>query len=90
VSIASWSLAPLHRVFTWLQCKDISIDNDLRGSGCGQYNNPVRVIAFNTTEGWSRDVTEDIAQEIRRRCDLRMTDPSPSLESFLARVIADR
>ena len=58
-----------------------TIISDLLG---GQYNNPVRVIAFNTTEGWSRDVTEDIAQEIRRRCDLRMTDPSPSLESFLA------
>ena len=56
----------------------------------GQYNNPVRVISFNTAEGWSRDVTEDIAHEIRRRCDLQRTDPSPSLESFLARVIADR
>ena len=56
----------------------------------GQYNNPVRIISFNTAEGWSRDVTEDIAHEIRRRCDLQRTDPSPSLESFLARVIADR
>ena len=42
----------------------------------GQYNNPVRVIGFNTAEGWSRDVSEDIAHEIRRRCDLRRTDPS--------------
>ena len=25
---------------------------------------PVRVIAFNTAEGWSRDVTEDVAREI--------------------------
>jgi hypothetical protein len=49
----------------------------------GQYNNPVRIISFNTNEGWSRDVTEDIAHEIRRRCDLQRTDPPPSLESFL-------
>jgi hypothetical protein len=49
-----------------------------------QYNNPVRVIGFNTAEGWSRDVSADVAHEIRRRCDLQMTDPSPSLESFLA------
>jgi hypothetical protein len=49
----------------------------------GQYNSPVRVIGFNTAEGWSRDVSEDIAHEIRRRCDLQRTDPSPSLESFL-------
>jgi hypothetical protein len=33
----------------------------------GQYENPVRIVAFNTTEGWSRDVTIDIADELRRR-----------------------
>ena len=27
----------------------------------GQYHKPVRVIAFNAVEGWSRDVSEDIA-----------------------------
>jgi hypothetical protein len=30
----------------------------------GVYSNPLRVIAFNTHEGWSRDVTEDIAHKI--------------------------
>jgi hypothetical protein len=49
----------------------------------GQYNNPVRVIGFNTAEGWSRDVSEDIAHEVRRRCDLQMTDPPVCLEGFL-------
>ena len=33
----------------------------------GQYENPVRIVAFNTAEGWSRDVTVDIADELRRR-----------------------
>ncbi len=33
----------------------------------GQYGNPVRIVAFNTAEGWSRDVTKDIADELRRR-----------------------
>jgi hypothetical protein len=32
----------------------------------GQYSNPIRVIAFNTAEGWSRDVSEDVAHELRR------------------------
>ena len=27
----------------------------------GQYSDPVRVVAFNTAEGWSRDVSEEIA-----------------------------
>ncbi len=33
----------------------------------GEYNSPVRIVAFNTAEGWSRDVTVDIADELRRR-----------------------
>jgi hypothetical protein len=33
----------------------------------GQYENPVRIVAFNTAEGWSRDMTFDIADELRRR-----------------------
>jgi hypothetical protein len=33
----------------------------------GQYNKPVRVVAFNTAEGWARDVSEDIAWEVLKR-----------------------
>jgi hypothetical protein len=32
-----------------------------------QYSHPVRIVAFNTADGWSRDVTVDIADELRRR-----------------------
>jgi hypothetical protein len=34
----------------------------------GQYSDPVRVVAFNTAEGWSRDVSDDVADELRERC----------------------
>jgi len=37
---------------------------DLMGD---QYKLSVRIVAFNTAEGWSRDVTMDIADELRRR-----------------------
>jgi hypothetical protein len=30
----------------------------------GQYSNALRVIAFTTVEGWSRDGSEDIADEV--------------------------
>jgi hypothetical protein len=33
----------------------------------GQFNSPVRVVAFNTAEGWSRDISEDVAWEVLRR-----------------------
>ena len=36
----------------------------------GHYNNPVRVVAFNTLEHWSDDVSVDIATEIQARCDM--------------------
>jgi hypothetical protein len=44
----------------------------------GQFSNPIRIIAFNTAERWAEDVSEDIAHEMRRRCDLQLRDvPSP-------------
>ena len=33
----------------------------------GKYIHPARIVAFNSAEGWSRDVTMDIADELRRR-----------------------
>lgn len=51
----------------------------------GQYNNPLRVVAFNTAEHWSQDVSEDIAQEIRRRCDLQFCDIPSFIQDFVER-----
>ena len=51
----------------------------------GQYNDPVRVVAFNTAEGWARDVTEDIAREIRGRVPDH--ELSPGLRDFIEREI---
>ena len=51
----------------------------------GQYSNPVCVISFNTTEGWSRDASDDIADALRRRCELEQREPPSSIEGFLER-----
>jgi hypothetical protein len=51
----------------------------------GQYNNPVRIIGFNTTEGWSQDVSEDIARELQQRCTDEMRELPTSLEDFVER-----
>jgi len=55
----------------------------------GQYSSPVRVVAFNTAEGWSRDVTEDIAAELAQACADRGEMP-PSIADFIADHIASR
>jgi hypothetical protein len=49
----------------------------------GQYSSPVRIVAFNTAEGWSRDVTEDIAAELAQACADR-DEISPSIADFIA------
>ena len=36
----------------------------------GEFNEPIRVVAFNTSEHWADDVSRQIAQEIQRRCDI--------------------
>src|SRR6476620_10124289 len=33
----------------------------------GQFNDPVRVVAFNTLERWADDVSKDVAQEVEAR-----------------------
>lgn len=40
---------------------------------------------FNTAEGWSRDVSEDMADEISKRCARDGFDVPPYLESFIDR-----
>jgi hypothetical protein len=48
----------------------------------GHYEDPVRVVAFNTVQGWSRDVTVEIADEVRRRF-IEQEDTPASLLRFL-------
>jgi len=43
-----------------------TILNDLYS---GQFNDPVRVIAFNLRDGWARDVSIELADELQQRAD---------------------
>jgi hypothetical protein len=51
----------------------------------GQYDGAVQVVSFNSAEGWSRDVSEDIAKELHRRCDLQLRDVPSSIQDFVER-----
>ena len=57
-----------------------TVINDLLG---GEYYNPVRVIGFNTAEGWSRDVSGDVACELRRRCALQLHELPQNILEFV-------
>jgi hypothetical protein len=57
----------------------------------GQYSNPVRVVAFNTSEHWAEDASEDVAREIMRRLDLAGGALPSSLVPFVdSHVSPDR
>jgi len=50
----------------------------------GQFNDPVRVVAFNTLEHWSEDVSKDIALEIQTRCDIEGVAVPEHIQDFVA------
>ena len=50
----------------WIEIAEDSADEDsiIEGILCGEFAHPLRVVAFNTAGGWSRDVSEDIALKV--------------------------
>ena len=49
----------------------------------GRFNDPVRVVAFNTLEHWSEDLSADIAREIQTRCDIAGEGLPDHLQEFV-------
>ena len=66
-------------------CDAADLETVIQDLLSGEYSNPIRVIAFNTAEGWSEDVSADVAHELRRRCDLQMRDIPAGLQDFTDR-----
>jgi hypothetical protein len=94
------SLAPTFDIDTYLVVDEIAhsrvyreteeIDADraavVLDIAAGQYSRPLRVVAFNTGEGWARDVSEEIAREM---IDAAVRSGRPltrSARSFIERV----
>ena len=67
----------------WAETDEEHTDRDtlLRHLMEGQYHDPVRIVSFNPSEGWSQDASEEIAAEIQR-CAERGEVPT-MLEAFL-------
>jgi hypothetical protein len=36
----------------------------------GRFDNPIGILAFNTLEHWTDDMSEEVAREIQCRCDI--------------------
>ena len=53
----------------------------------GQYSHPLRVVAFNTAEGWARDVTEDIARAVLDRAQKEDRPIGKGAKEFLEHAL---
>jgi hypothetical protein len=60
------------------------LETVIQGMLVGEYKKSVRVVAFNSAEGWSRDVSEDIAWEVLNRASSGGPSLPPSTHNFVA------
>jgi hypothetical protein len=76
---------PLGRA--WRETDEECADREtlIRDLLSGEYM-PVRIVVFNTAEGWSRDVTVEIADELHRRCAKYVEIPASVLD-FVETVV---
>jgi len=74
---------PLGRAYYETDPERADLETTITDLISGQFDNPVRVVALNTADGWAKDVSEDIASEIMRRVDLAGDELSPSLADFV-------
>jgi hypothetical protein len=51
----------------------------------GQFNCPIRVVAFNTLEHWTADVSREVAAEIQSQCDMDGLPVPEHLKDFVDR-----
>ncbi len=78
-------LGRLGGVWREADCEATDLETLIQDLLAGEYSDPIRVVAFNTAEGWSQDVSEDVVEELRRRCDLQLRDVPSVIESFVER-----
>jgi hypothetical protein len=78
-------LGQLGRVWREADVEQTDLETVIQDLLDGQYKNPVGVFGFNPSKSWSRDVSHDVADELRRRCDLQMRDVPSTIQDFVER-----
>ena len=85
VYLVAEDFGKLGRAWRGAEVESTDLETVIQDLLSGQYNNPIRVVAFNTEERRSEDVSEDVADELRRRCDLQARDVPSSIQDFVER-----
>ena len=71
-------------VYRETEVERIDLETIIADLMSGQFNDPVRVVAFNTLEHWSEDVSKQIADEIQTRCDIEGVAVPEHVSDFVA------
>jgi hypothetical protein len=66
-----------------IEVERTDLENIISELMSGQFNDPVRVVAFNTLEHWSQDVSGDVAAEIQTRCDIEGVAVPEHIQDFV-------
>jgi hypothetical protein len=67
-STSWWTASELRYRETEIERADLeTVISDLL---TGQFNAPVRIVAFNTLKHWAQDVSQEVAEGIQTRCDI--------------------
>lgn len=62
--------------------QDTEFETIIRDLITGQYAYPVRIVAFNAVDGWSRDATSEVADELGERA-AGNAEITPALRAFI-------
>ncbi len=87
VHIVLDDFGPLGRAYRETDEANASLNTVVEDLLAGQYREPARVVAFNTSEGWSRDVSEDVAREVARRAAEEGRRIDPGARRFVTRYV---
>ena len=55
----------------------------------GEFERPLRVVAFNTDEGWARDVSEDVARDVVEQARAQGRSLPEGVRDFLGRLLGE-
>lgn len=78
-------LGRLGRIWAEAGVNRTNLEDVIQDLLTGQFKSPLRVVAFNTAEHWSQDVSVDGAEELRHRCDQLGRDIPLFLQDFVDR-----
>ena len=68
---------------TEIRIERSDLEATIRELVAGCFNDPIKVISFNTLEHWMKDISTDVAGEIKARCEIDGLELPDYLSDFV-------